>query len=131
MNRTKKLMTAVTTSLMLSGTLPVPGAVVLAFGQTAPQPDESWKTDPQVQYAADNIFQWIRDDTPQCHDPLDKTYMQTQEDVVKKFPQYDPALVQKALRKLVYVSQIKQSGAGSKDNPFCYCAPPTSGSGGG
>lgn len=109
MNRTKKLMGAVTTSLMLTGTLPVPGAVWSAFDQTAPQPDESWKTDPQVQKAADTI---------KLKGTCDES--RTQEEIVKAFPEFDAAIVQKSLKLLVYKGDFKQSGDGSKTNPFSY-----------
>jgi hypothetical protein len=118
MNRTSKLMTAVTASLCLAGTLPVHSAVVLPSGQNATQPDESWKTDPQVQNAADTILAWMHEGS--CKDRDMMTH--TQDDVVKKFPQFDPTLVQQALKKLVYSGLIHQKGDGSKDNPFEYIA---------
>jgi len=95
---------------MLTGTLPVPEAVVPAFGQTAPQPDESWKTDPQVQEAANSI----KPEIP-CWQ-----HSQTQEEIVKAFPQFDAAMVQRSLKLLVYKGDLKQSGDGSKENPFVY-----------
>ena len=131
MNRTKRLMTAVTTSLLFTGALPGPAAAVPAFGQTAAQPDESWKTDPQVKDAAVTIGHWL-DGTSCVYDSTgltDKTKTKTQEDVVKQFPQFDPTLVQKALKLLVYYHAIRQMGDGTKDNPFCYCHTPTSGTG--
>lgn len=132
MNRTRKLMTAVTTSLLFTGTLPGTGTVP-AFGQAVTQPDESWKTDPQVKEAADAIAPWMSG-TPCQYDStglVDKTKTQAQDNVVKQFSQFDSALVQKALKYLVYNGALKQMGDGSKDNPFCYCTPSSHSSHGG
>jgi hypothetical protein len=127
MNRTKKLMTAVTTSLMLSGPFSGIGATP-ACSQAAAQPDDSWKTDPAVQKASADINLWTmrRKDTCYYDETTarinrTKTEALKQEEIVKAFPNYDPALVQSALKYLVYHGDIKQMGDGSSGDPFCYC----------
>jgi hypothetical protein len=112
MNRTKRLMTAVTTSLLLTGTIPTNGALAARQDQTAPQPDESWKTDPQVQKAADTILYWLMGST------LEQA--KTQDDVQKQFPAMTPDLVGKALKLLIYQGQIKRTGDGTKGNSYRY-----------
>lgn len=112
MNRTNKLMAAVAASFLVIGTLPVPGAPLPASGQAAPQPDNSWKTDPQVQKSADAIFAWLKGTTA--------AQAKTQEDVHVKFPEIVPALADKALKLLVWQGAVRQMGDGSKDSPFKY-----------
>ncbi len=112
MNRTKRLMTAVTTSILLAGTAPMLGAYAPAQQQGAPQQDESWKTDPHVQNAADTILDAIRGKTA--------AEAMTQEDIAKQFPALKSALIGDALKLLVWQAEIKRMGDGNKDNPFKY-----------
>jgi len=111
MNATKKLMTAVTTSLMLGGPAFLPASAVNAYGQTASQPDDSWKTDPQVQQAADDILA-----TFSC-----PSVPKTEEAILKELSQYNAPLIEKALKKLTtYTGDLKRNGDGSKDKPYTY-----------
>lgn len=112
MNRTKRLMTAVTTSILLAGTAPMYGAYVPARQQEAPPQDESWKTDQRVQDAANTI-------SPALHGKAAAQAM-TQEDIAKLFPTLSSALIGNALKLLVWQAEIKRMGDGSKDNPFKY-----------
>ena len=112
MNRTKRLMTAVTTSILLAGTAPMLGAQAPAQQQGAPQQDESWKTDQRVQDAAVTI-------SAALHGKAAAEAM-TQEDIAKQFPALSSALIGDALKLLVYQAEVKRMGDGSKDNPFKY-----------
>jgi hypothetical protein len=123
MNRTKRLMTAVTTSLLLTSAFPTNEALAGTQGQTATQPDESWKTDPQVQRSANTIFDWLQGTT------LEQA--KTQDDVLKKFPALGSDLVSKALKRLVWQGKIKRAGDASKSNPYKYFEIGNHGGGGG
>jgi len=115
-------MTAVTTSLLLTGTIPTNGALAAPQDQTAPQPDESWKTDPQVQKAADTILDWLKGTR--------LAQAKTQDDVLKQFPAFTPAVVGKALKRLVWQGDIKRAGDGSESNPYRYFEHSGGGAGG-
>jgi hypothetical protein len=115
MNRTRKLMTAVAASLLLSGTLPAGGAAPSLQGQTANQPDESWKTDPKVGEAADTIIGWLK--TTATWDDKAKS----QNDIEKMFPSLAPALVANALQRLRWENPgVRRTGDGTESSPFRY-----------
>ena len=105
-------MTAVTTSILLAGTAPMYGAYVPARQQEAPPQDESWKTDQRVQTAADTISDALHDKTA--------AEAMTKGDIAKQFPAIRSALIEDALKLLVWQAEIKRMGDGSKDNPFKY-----------
>ena len=122
MNRTSKLMAAVTASLLLSG--PLPGAALPAgqAGHAEPQPDESWKTDPQVTQAADSISGWLAGTPCQYNgSEIDKSKSKTQSEIAAQFPQFPPKLLQNALQQLLYRNSARRIGDGSEGNPFRYC----------
>ena len=113
MNRTKKLMATVTTSLLMTGAVPSPVFLSPAFGQAAPQPEEAWKTDPQVKKAAEQIMEWL-------DDVADKD-AKTREEIQKQFPAFSGALLDNALKRLeLYEKGIKKLGDGTKDHPYRY-----------
>jgi hypothetical protein len=111
MNRTKKLMTTVTTSLFLAGTPLGPGVIAPAFAQAASEED------PEVLNAADSILKWLRD----------AVAWKTEADVLKAFPRLKPAIVDKALQWLIDENSIKRQGGGSKSDPYRYYARTSSG----
>ena len=112
MNRTKRLMTAVTTSILLAGTAPMLGAYAPAQQQGAPQQDESWKTDPHVQRCGRYHF---GRDSRQNRGRSDDAGR-----YCKAIPHAQSALIGDALKLLVWQAEIKRMGDGSKDNPFKY-----------
>lgn len=116
MKKTKRLLTAVTTSVLLNAA----GAPPPAFTAPAPAPvqtgkleDESWKRDPEVKQAADKILKWLKG-----------TYSfdgKTQKDVQNQFPTLSPVLIGKALRRLVeYQGNLKRRGSGTEADPYIY-----------
>jgi hypothetical protein len=115
MNRTKRLMTAVTASLLLAGTLPASGALPCLQGQTTPAPDESWKTDPNVGRASNTIFEWLQGNSGT------EDQAKTQDEILKKFPALDQGLVENALKRSQWEgSGIRRTGEGSKSSPYRY-----------
>jgi hypothetical protein len=111
MNRTTRLMTAVTAALLLNGTAST-NAAMLTEGQTAPQPDDPWKTDPQVEKAADTILDWLKGTTQEN--------AKTAGEVSQKFPDLGSSLVEKALKRLVWQGDIRRAGDGSESSPYTY-----------
>jgi hypothetical protein len=122
MNRTKKLMTAVTASLLLSSTISTIGAMVSTQAQTAPETDESWKTNPQVEKAAGTILDWLKGTT--------LSEAKTADEISKKFPDLGSTLVENALKRLIWQGDIKRTGDGSVDNPYKYFEHRSGGGGG-
>jgi hypothetical protein len=123
MNRTKKLMTTVTTSLLLTGTVPGPALVSSAFGQTASQPEEKWKTDTAVGDAADQICGWLKDKSV--------ADAKTVDEIRKQFPALGTPMVDNALLRLNYEQTCKRLGDGTKEKPYRYYGHSPSGGGGG
>jgi hypothetical protein len=123
MNRTKKLMTTVTTSLLLTGTLPGPAVFSSAFGQTVTKPDETWMTDPEVGKAADQIFAWLENMTPPDAKSADA--------IRKQFPALSASMVDKALMRLDYEKRGGRLGDGTKEKPYLYYGHDVPGHGGG
>lgn len=111
MNRTRKLMATITTSLFLTTDLP-PGSVSV-FGQTTPKEDDSWKTDKAVGEAAEQIFSWLKGTTSANPKTID--------DIAKQFPKFSSSLIDNALKRLtIYERVIVQAGTGTKDDPYRY-----------
>lgn len=123
MERTSKLMSAF--SSLFGGKAPVPGTVP-ASDQTEPQPNEPWRTDPQVRQAADTILPWLNAWTPLSGPEYSPTVVlgmrlqPTQEDILKKFPEIGTALVPQALKLLISQGAIQQTGDGSQEHPYRY-----------
>jgi hypothetical protein len=116
MTRTKKLMTTVTTSLLLTGAPPWPESPAALSGQTAAKKDEPWKTDPQVKKAAEQIEDWL-DST----DSTSEDHAKTKSEIVKQFPGLSPSLMDNALKRLmIYSKVLKQAGDGSEAHPYRY-----------
>jgi hypothetical protein len=112
MNRTKKLMTTVTTSLLLTGGVPGPSPLSSAFGQTVPKKDEAWKTDPEVGKAADQIGAWLKD-----KGILDA---KSPDQIRKQFPDLSASMVDNAILLLRYQGRCLLRGDGTKVNPYTY-----------
>ena len=83
MNRAQKIMTSVMASLAVAG--PARTAEILASQtQTQEQPD------PRVRKAADEIFRWL--------EPVYRADAKTMKEIAKRFPQYSPAVIERALK---------------------------------
>jgi hypothetical protein len=122
MNKTAKLMSSITASLLALGS--ATGSATTMFNQEAQEtkPDDSWKTDPAVRDNADSIMAWLEGTT--------SSTAKSMEDVAKQFPQFTQEQIQKALDRLRYEGQIKRSGDGTKDSPYRYYETPSHGRGG-
>jgi len=107
-------MTAVATSLLLSGTLPARGALPSIHEQSAPQPDDSWKTDPGVKKAADTILDWLTGATGTA----DKA--KSQREIEKKFPELNTSLVVNAVQLMIWQGSIRRTGDGNESSPYRY-----------
>jgi len=123
MNRTSKLMTAVTTSLLLTGPLPGTSATPSASAiREESQSDESWKSDPQVQEAANTIVAWLSDTRCEYNDDqIDKSKTKAQSQIAQQFPQFSSGLLQNALQYAQWENWVKRIGDGSTGSPFRYC----------
>src|SRR5438552_7253684 len=85
MNRTQKLMTSVMASLAV--TAPVQAERVSTLVEQAIRQEQA---DPQVTKAADEIFKWI--------EPIRQSDAKSLKEILTRFPQYQPAIIQKALK---------------------------------
>ena len=107
MSRTKKLMNAVASSLLITGMLPT---------SAHPQPrlpkQVHKSTDADVNKAADAIFERLKS----------TTYEQgrTRDQILQDFPEMGAVLVDKALKQLVYEDRIRKYGDGAPDSPVRY-----------
>lgn len=123
MDRTSKLMSAF--SSLFSDQPQVPEAAPAA-DRTEQQPDEAWRTDPQVRQAADTILPWLNAWTPLSSPEYSPTVafgirlQPTQEDILRKFPEIGSVLVSQALKLLIWQGAIQQTGDGSIDHPYRY-----------
>ena len=115
MHRTRRLMTYVTTSVLMAGTQSLvltadaPNAAVSS--QDASGPSQNPKTDPKVQQAANDIYEWLKD-TP-------KDQAKTADEIAKKFPSIQPSQLQGALI-LLRQGRLTTTGNGTKTDPLRY-----------
>jgi hypothetical protein len=115
MKRTRRVMTYVTPSMVVAA----PPAWVLAAeapraaasNQDASRSSQNQKTDPKVQQAANDIYEWLKD-TP-------KDQAKTAEEIAKNFPALQPAQLQGAL-SLLSMGRLKTTGNGTKADPTRY-----------
>ena len=109
MNRTRKLMTCVTTSLLMAGGR----SLVLAHdGANAALAQGSSRPDPKVKQAADDISEWLKD-TP-------KDEAKTSEEIAHNFPSLQPGQIQDALNQLKKNGELRTTGNGTKADPYRY-----------
>ena len=111
MKHTSKLMAGVTASILLTGTPPT-GVAAPASPQKAEKQDDAWKTDPEVLKAANEVYGWLKS--------IDEEKAKTAEEVGRQFPRLTPAMVEQALKNLVYRGLSDRIGSGSSDNPYRY-----------
>lgn len=121
MKHTGKLMAGVTASILLTGTPPT-GVAAPASPQKAEQQDETWKTDPEVSKAAVVVFNMTKA-------AKEETAM-TLEEVMREVPKFTPAMVERALKKLVFDGRLDRLGTGSASNPYRYFCRQNCGGGG-
>jgi len=108
-------MTIVTTSLLLAGSSGLQLSLSAASGQTAPQPEEAWKTDPAVHKAADQIYSEFLVGTTWSD-------AKTQGEIAKRFAKLSPDMIDKALKRLrAYDRAIVRLGDGDQASPYRYC----------
>ncbi len=113
MNRTRKLMTCVTTSLLMAGghSLVLPGGTASAgvLGQNA---DRGSKPDPKLQQAANDIREWLKD--------VPKDQAKTSDQIAQQFPALQAGQIQEALSQLTKARDLRTSGDGTKTDPYRY-----------
>ena len=113
MNRTSRLMTAVTASLLLGGPVAANAAIPFLDNLPAPQSDNASKPDPQVDKAADTIYTWLKGSYEKD--------AKTQGEIEKQFPDLGSDLVAKALNQLcVDRKDLRRMGDGTQSNPYKY-----------
>jgi hypothetical protein len=117
MNRTRRLMTAVATSLLLSGTVSASDASRSLPGQSAQKADESWKTDPNVEKAAGTILDWLAG-TAQT-----SAQAKRPDEIGKALPTLGMDLVGRGLQRLIWEGEIKRTGDGNGSSPYRYYIP--------
>jgi hypothetical protein len=121
MNRTKKLMATISTSLFFASEA-LPGPRSAAFAQSAAQRDEAWKSDPEVGKAAEDILGWLQGTTIEN--------AKTKSDIAQHFPKLSASLIDNALKRLtVYDRALIQTGYGTEAAPYRYYEYATSGRG--
>lgn|SRR5215813_844029 len=124
MNRTRKLMTYVTTSLLIAGAqnlaLPNDSATTVSDQGSSP-PDQGSKTNPKVRQAAQDIYEWLKA-TP-------KDQSKTADEIAQNFPTLQPRQVQDALAQLRLECRLRTTGFGTKDDPYRYFGASTGRSG--
>ncbi|MEP7306433.1 MAG: hypothetical protein ABJA98_13025 [Acidobacteriota bacterium] len=115
MNHTRRLMTYVTTSMLMAGShtgvlaADAPNAAVST--QDSSRSSQNRKTDPKVQQAANDIYEWLKD-TP-------KDQARTSDEIAKNFPALEPGQLKDAL-SLLSMGRLKTTGNGTKADPLRY-----------
>ncbi len=113
MYRTKKIMTIVTTSLLLAGSSTLRPSLSTAFGQTTTQPEKALKTDPAVNKAADQIYAEFLEGTT-------RSDAKTRDEIAKHFPALSLDTIDVALEHLQNSSKaIVRLGDGARA-PYRY-----------
>lgn len=110
MNRTKKLMTGVTASVLLLG--PTPLNSTPASAQSIAQNQKKSADETAVGKAAGVLLGIL--ETTQRENAL------SLEDLLKKEPSLKRAIAQKALQKLEDEEEIRKTGNGSDKDPYRY-----------
>jgi len=117
MNRTGKLMTAVTGSLLMAGV----GSLAIPHDSAARQPKEPDEctvqrvpkvADSQVKRAADQICETLSD--------VGHSAPMSADEIAKELAQFQPATIEAALKVLVQSALIRQTEGGTSDNPYRY-----------
>jgi hypothetical protein len=117
MNRTGKLMTAVTSSLLAAGA----GSLALPPGSAAGAPKVPPEctvqrvpkvADPEVKRAVDQICKFLSD--------VGNKAPMSADEIAKEFAQLKPAAIEAALKVLVTSEEIVQTGDGTADSPYRY-----------
>jgi hypothetical protein len=114
MDRTRKLMSTITASVLLAGAQGVPSPALSASAVVSKQPttqsEETWKKDPEVARVAEIIFEQLKG--------TDKEDALPMMAILADAPEVKPATAELGIKKLEYQNRIKRSGSGTKEDPY-------------
>lgn len=117
MNRTGRLMSAVTSSLLMGGvgSLALPQHSAAVENKVPPQCTVQRVpkvADPQVKRAVDQICKFLS--------IVGNSKPMSADEIAKEFAQLKPAVIEAALKVLVRSEEIVQTGDGTADDPYRY-----------
>lgn len=116
MNSKCKVLSSFATSLLLAGqpmsAIPFQDEKSATQKQSSSDSEESWKTDPQVEQAANSVYEKLRNLSVGGAKPVNGILME--------LPDMKAPMAELALKRLIWKGVVWRIGEGTKESPYGY-----------